>query len=91
VQAARVLASWTETGVTWSNQPGTSSVNVASGSSVASGWVQWDVTNQVTTMYSSANNGFLIRDGTESSGTSQTQTMHPRENTNDPELVITFG
>lgn len=90
LQAFQVAASWIETGVTWSNQPGTTG-SAATAASVASGWVEWAVTSIVQAQYSGSNNGFLVRDSSESSSTARNQTMHPRENTNDPELVITFG
>jgi hypothetical protein len=43
-------------------------------------------------MYSGSNDGFLLKDQTEGAGgAGQTQTYDSRENTNDPQLVITFG
>lgn len=90
LQALRVSANWTETGVTWNNQPGTTGA-AATASSVASGWVPWTVTTMVQAMYSGTNNGFRVRDSVENSATARDQTMHPRENTNDPRLIVTFG
>lgn len=90
LQAFQAAASWTETAVTWNTQPSTTGT-AATAPSVASGWVDWTVTSIVRAMYVGANNGFLIRDATENAGSAQDQTMHPRENTNDPQLVVTFA
>jgi hypothetical protein len=90
LQALRVNAPWTETGVTWSNQPATTgtAATVASGS----GWRQWNVLAQVQAMYSGANHGFLIRDANEG-GAGREQQFHTREKApdNPPQLVLTFG
>lgn len=90
LHAFRVSAIWTETGITWSYQPGTSG-GAATAASKASGWVTWSVTSMVQAMYSGANYGFQVRDSVENSATTRDQTMHPRENTYDPELLVTFG
>jgi hypothetical protein len=42
-------------------------------------------------MYSGTNNGFIVRDQTEDSSGTSDQKYDSRENTNDPELRITFG
>jgi hypothetical protein len=92
IQALQASASWTETGVTWNNQPATTGA-VASGSS-GPGLRTWDVTSQVQSMYSGANNGFLLRDSDEGSVTTHLQQYQSREGTpdsQDPELVVTFG
>jgi hypothetical protein len=92
LRALRVTANWTESGVTWSNQPATTntaSATVASGS----GWRQWNVLTQVQTMYTGTNYGFSIRDATESTSGGREQQLHSREKSPDqpPQLVITFG
>lgn len=91
LQALRVTASWVETTTTWNNQPATTgtAATVASGS----GYREWTVTSQVTSMYSGANNGFLIRDSAESPLlASHIQEFNSRTAANNtPELVITFG
>jgi hypothetical protein len=85
-----VAAPWTEGGLTWNNQPATTgtAATVASGS----GYREWDVVGQVQNMYSTANNGFLIRDSAENGGGID-QVFHSREKGSDnpPRLVITFG
>jgi hypothetical protein len=90
LQAHQVSASWTETGVTWNTQPSITGTAVTA-PSVASGWVTWSVTSMVQAMYSGANHGFRVRDASENSSTARDQSMHPRENTYDPQLVVTFG
>jgi hypothetical protein len=90
LQALMVAAPWTEGGLTWNNQPATTgtAATVASGS----GYREWDVVGQVRNMYSTANNGFLIRDSAENGGGID-QVFHSREKGSDnpPRLVITFG
>jgi hypothetical protein len=90
LQAHQVSTSWTETGVTWNTQPGITGT-AATAPSMASGWVPWTVTTMVQAMYSGANHGFRIRDSVENSSTARDQSMHPRENTYDPQLIVTFG
>jgi len=81
---------WTEAGATWNNQP--ASTGTAATTTSGSGLRQWTVTSQVQAMYGSSNpnNGFLVRDQTESANA--TQTFSSREaSTNKPQLSITFG
>ena len=92
IDAYAASASWTETGVTWNNQPGTS--GSAASSSSGSGSRTWDVTTEVQGMYSGTNNGFLLRDSSESSAVPKQQAYQSREGTpdsQDPQLTITFG
>ncbi|MCL4858861.1 MAG: DNRLRE domain-containing protein, partial [Caldilineaceae bacterium] len=89
LQALRVTGAWTENGVTWANQPATSGAPATATS--GSGWRQWNVAGLVQEMYAIANQGFLIRDATENSG-SHEQQFHAREKgQNIPQLVIQFG
>jgi hypothetical protein len=92
LQAVQLGASWTESGVTWSNQPATVGVAATAPSPSTSTYVQWSVTSHVDSMYSSGNHGFLIRDGVEN-GNGIEQAFHSREKGTDnpPQLVITFG
>jgi hypothetical protein len=88
--AYRISTAWTETVVTWNNQPGTT--GTAASTSAAVGWMTWNVLSQVQTWYSSGNDfGFMIRDSVEDAGSASTSTLQSRENTNDPELVITIA
>jgi hypothetical protein len=92
IAAYRAAASWTETGATWNNQPGTT--GAAANSASGTGWRTWDVASHVQAMYSGANDGFVLRDQTENAAANPQQTYQAREGTTngqDPELVITFG
>jgi hypothetical protein len=89
-QAFRAAAAWTETGVTWNNQPATAGTAATVVTTGTPGWLQWTVTSQVQAMYPT-NNGFVIRDQTENGPGSFTNTFSTREGANDPQLVITFG
>jgi hypothetical protein len=62
---------WTETGVTWSNQPGYTASQGASAIMPASfGWVNWDVKDTVQSWVNgTANYGFIMIDGDETPGT----------------------
>jgi hypothetical protein len=88
LQALRANASWTESGVTWANQPATTGAAVTTTS--GTGYRAWTVTNMVGNMYASgSNNGFLIRDATESQDAEQQ--FHSREKGDSPpQLVLTF-
>jgi N-acetylglucosamine-6-sulfatase len=90
LQVLRLGGAWTETGVTWSNQPAATGAATTAGS--RAGWVEWSVTSQVRNMYSQGNHGFLVRDSVES-GNGVDQQFHSREKGTDqpPALVITFG
>jgi hypothetical protein len=90
LQALQINAAWTESGVTWTNQPATT--GTAATTTSGTGYRAWTVTSQVAAMYSGTNNGFLIRDATEN-GTGQEQQFHARERApdNPPQLVLTFG
>jgi hypothetical protein len=90
LQVFRLNGNWTEMGVTWSNQPGVtgSAVTTTSGS----GWRTWNVTAMVQTMLTTGvNNGFLVRDASESGGGAEQQ-FHAREKGNNiPVLIITLA
>jgi hypothetical protein len=89
LQALQITANWAENSVTWANQPATNGTPVTTGS--GNGYLQWNVTTIVATMYSGSNNGFLIRDASEGGGGAEQQ-FHSREKGESmPELVITFG
>jgi hypothetical protein len=91
LEAVRLAASWTESLVTWGNQPATTGAVATTPSGSALGYREWIVTSQVGAMYTSGNFGFLIRDSSEN-GSGNEQGLHSREKipNNVPELVITF-
>lgn len=90
LEALRASASWSETGVTWSNQPGTTGLPATATAPSAAGWVEWTVTDQVAALYSGSNQGLLVRDASEG-GAGVEQLFDSREATNKPQLVVTFG
>jgi hypothetical protein len=96
IDVYRAAAAWTEA-VTWNTRPGTTGTAVGSASLGGAGWQQWTVTAQVVAQFPAANNnGFVVRDRTESqSSTAQQQVYRSREATgtpnNRPELIVTFG
>ena len=87
IQALSVNGSWSEGGVTWSNQPATTgtAATVASGA----GWREWNVAALIQGMYTGPNHGFLIRDANEANDAEQQ--FHAREKGSDtPQLVVRF-
>ncbi|MGH3065320.1 MAG: DNRLRE domain-containing protein [Gaiellaceae bacterium] len=80
--AHRVSASWTETGVTWTNQP---AVAASATSSVATGTTSnvtltWAVTTDVQAFVDgTANNGWRIKDRTENSSTARSSSFRSAE------------
>jgi hypothetical protein len=89
IDAYAVTASWSESGVTWSNQP--APVGSAAGTASGAGYREWNVTGQLGSTYST-NTGFLVRDRSEGGGGVE-QAYHSREKGTDnpPQLVVTFG
>lgn len=93
IEALRLNGAWTETGVTWSNQPATTGSAATSASLSSPDWQQWNVLSQVEAMYSGANNGFLVKDSVASGLLPPHQTYQSREATpdsQDPQLVLSF-
>lgn len=84
---------WTAGTINWSNQPGylgTAVTNAATTS--VPGWQEWVVTAHVLAQYAGGNNGFLLRDRAEGSGTSAEQVYYDRQDaTYRPSLVLTWG
>jgi hypothetical protein len=89
LEALRVADAWSESLVTWSNQPATTGAAATTAS--GSGYREWEVTAQVQAMYDTgANHGFLMSDAVEGGGAEQQ--FHSREKSEDPPmLVITFA
>jgi hypothetical protein len=81
-EADRVLATWTETGLTWNTMPSAAAATASVASGTTSGVnLTWDVTGDAKTFVasSSTNFGWQIRDSTESSSTTRTATFRARE------------
>jgi CSLREA domain-containing protein len=92
LRALRLVAPWSETAVTWNNQPATGASAASAASAAEPDYVEWSVTPQVESMYGEGNYGFLVRDAAESSLGAE-QSFHSRENGIDrpPELVLRLG
>lgn len=91
LDAYQVNASWTETGITWNNQPAITGAAVGIASPSATGWAGWGVTSIVQAQYAGTNNGFMVRDRTEGTSSNFYNYFDPREATNDPRLVLTWA
>ncbi|MEU8077956.1 DNRLRE domain-containing protein [Catellatospora citrea] len=89
LRAVRLAGAWTETGVTWRNQPATT--GTAATVPAVKGWVEWTVTTQIAGLYTDGNHGLLIRDAAEGAAGGYEQRLHSRENTNKPTLTVSFG
>jgi hypothetical protein len=93
----RVTGSWTETGVTWSNQPSVASSATASASTgtIAGAVVQWSVEPDVDAFVqgTAVNNGWRVSDASEGALTSVQTAFAARENGTTsirPSLSITY-
>jgi hypothetical protein len=92
IEVSQLSGPWTQSGVTWNNQPATTGLTATASTPSAAVWMKWSVTEQVKGMYSSGNYGFLIRDAAEGSGDTEQQ-FHSLEKAPDrpPQLVITLN
>ncbi len=95
--AHRVTASWTESGITWSNQPGAATLPSDSASTGTSDdvTISWDVTSDAQGFVdgSLTNNGWRIKDLAESSSTERRAQFRSREygtSSQRPQLVVTY-
>jgi hypothetical protein len=86
----QISSSWTETGVTWNTKPTTTGSPVSAATGAAGTWTQWSVLSMVQAMMAGTNYGFMIQDQVEDNGNKRQDYMS-RENTNPPELQLTFG
>jgi hypothetical protein len=91
LEAYELSANWTENGVNWNNQPAPTGSAATAATPGAAGWMQWDVSTQVQSMYSGTNNGFLVRDQTENVGSTEQQFDSRESGTNQPQLVVQYG
>jgi large repetitive protein len=92
LEALGVAASWTEGGVEWGNQPATAGIPATARTPSGAGYLEWNVTVPVESMFEGSNHGFLIRDSAEGGG-GVGQSFSSRENgsAEPPELLIVFG
>lgn len=96
-QAHRATASWTETGITWTNQAAvagsaTSTTTTGTSSGVR---LEWDVVADVNSFVNGSlvNDGWRIADSVESSSTARTATFSSAEHgtaSQRPRLTITY-
>jgi hypothetical protein len=86
LEARGLATSWTEGTVTWTNLPTPTGTGVTTSS--AAGYREWTVTS----LYSVAANGFVVRDSTGASLLAPEQLYNTRlAASNKPELVITYS
>jgi hypothetical protein len=90
ISAFQVSSAWTEAGVTWATQPTITGTAATATTGAAATWTSWTVTSIIQAQYAGAAYGFLVRDAVEDA-TNTTQGYESRENTNIPELQLTFG
>ena len=85
---------WTEAGLNWSNQP------IGLGTAVpvvmpnTDQYINWTVTDHVKAIYalgSGGNNGFMVRDQTETGGGAWQQFNSRDAFSNKPQLTVTWG
>ncbi|OHA09909.1 MAG: hypothetical protein A3A44_01585 [Candidatus Sungbacteria bacterium RIFCSPLOWO2_01_FULL_60_25] len=95
---ARALSDWVEDGITWNNQPATSSPPTASASSGTTNnvWLSWDVTADVDSFVDKTfeNFGWEVHDTAENSAIVREAAFIARENSDEtkrPVLEITFA
>ncbi len=83
--------SWTSGTITWANQPSGVGTAVGSSSLAAAGWQNWTVTAHVTRQYADGNNGFVLRDRLEGSGSVEQIYEDLQHATYKPTLVLTWN
>lgn len=85
----QAASSWSEAGVKWNNQPGTT--GSAATASAGAGWVSWTVTSQVQAMYSGTNTGFIAMNAAETTSDVANTYASRETGANPPELTVSFG
>ncbi len=85
LEAVSIAAPWSESTLTWTNQPGTTGVASSVIASGLDGYMEWDVLSQVSSGI--ATHGFLIRDAVESDADGGDQSFLSREYPQDPPPV----
>lgn len=99
IEARTVSANWTESGITWSNQPAAAAAATTSTATgtTANVWLQWDVTSDVAAFLNGTktNYGWRLGDLTEDSSTARLSQFNSKENANTsilrPQLVVTYN
>lgn len=85
----RITSTWTETGVTWNNQPTKTSTNQATfgTGTVADTWLEIDVTNIIIDCIDNTNYGMMIFDAGD---VGNSDNFWTRESAYDPYIVISY-
>lgn len=98
LEAQRVNASWSQSTITWNNQPGVSGASSTTATGTTDGtWVTWDVTTDVQDIIqyqTAANYGWRIKDSSEDSSHNYVMKFDTREaNSSDrhPRLIISYA
>jgi hypothetical protein len=81
---------WTEAGLNWNNQPATAGTPATAVTVATIGYLSWTVTALVPSLYSGANNGFVVKDQTEG-GSGPWQQYFARHKANPPKLDVSWG
>jgi N-acetylneuraminic acid mutarotase len=86
----RVTSSWTESGVTWNNQPSYDAAIVSSLTSSGTGWKVWDVKSLIEGYLNGTytNDGFLLKCNTETGTTTMNKVFASRENSNTSQRPV---
>lgn len=88
-------AAWTESGVTWNNDPAFGATSATATVPTSYGWMKWDITTLVQSWLSTpaTNYGFVVMDSNESGGVDRWTRFYSREVTGtafDPKLEIEY-
>jgi hypothetical protein len=81
---------WTETGVTWRNQPPPAGTAVDSVTGSSAAWQEWTVTAHLRAQYAGTNGGLILQGSVEIDSTGSTQEYSSREGASPPELVLAW-
>ncbi|MBN2394333.1 MAG: DNRLRE domain-containing protein [Anaerolineae bacterium] len=89
ITAQALTGAWTETGVTWNNKPGFTTLDEAVEGAAEGDWRRWDITSLAQKWHSGAldNNGMRLVFGMVSN---QTRTFSSRQGTYAPRLVVEY-
>ena len=89
ITAQALTGAWTETGVTWNNKPGYTTLDEAVEGAAAGAWKRWDITSLAQKWHSGAlsNNGMRLVFGMV---LNQTRTFSSRQGSYAPRLVVEY-
>jgi hypothetical protein len=90
-RADPTVPAWTEANLSWLTQPAAVGTPAAAVTVAANGYLSWNVTSQVRTLYTTANNGFVVRDRTEDDVTGYGQSYIHRLGGTPPKLDLVWN